>query len=147
MTLAASLKTLAGNIRGIPGALGIYVHSVSLFTSSYSGTHTGDGTRTDTTTPLLESGQNPKVAWLSDEDIAVGSLSSGTIEIGPITSDHDAVSRIALIRGDTLADGDTRYVLVTGPKHPNGAEYKITDVRSHKAIHYILRAEPAEALQ
>lgn len=143
MTLADSLKPLARSIRGIPGTLGIRPHSVSLLEREWSGTYSGDGTRTDTSTAIVEgNGQPPKVRWLTDEDIAVGGLSAGTIEVGPITSDHDAIARIGDIRGDDLDAGDARYLVITGPKHPNGAKYRITEVRADRAIHYTLRARP-----
>lgn len=146
MTLADDLKPLARAIRGIPGTLGIRPHTVQLLEREWDGTYTGDGTRTDTLTSLLEgNNQPPKVRWMSDEELAVGNLSSGTIEVGPITSDHDAIARLGDIRGDDLDDGDARYLVITGPKHPNGAKYRITELRADRAIHYMLRAKPVDA--
>lgn len=144
MTLADRLKPLAHKVRGIPGRVGVRPHSVSLLTSSWSGTHSGDGTRTDTTLALTEGGQNPKVRWATDEERVVGGLSDGTVDIGPLTPDHDGLSRLDDIRGDALATGDARYLTITGPKHPNGARYRIIEVRADRGLRYMLRAAPEE---
>jgi hypothetical protein len=144
MTLADDLKSLAHGIRAIPGQLGIRPHSVALVESTWSGANSGDGAREDYSTPILESGQNPKVRWLSDEELAVGGLSSGVVDIGPITSDHATVRRLAALRGDELQDSDARYLRIVGPKHPNGAKYQILELRVDRAIHYKIRVAPVE---
>ena len=144
MTIADNLKVLAHSIRAIPGRMGIRVHSIQLVISDWSGLHSGDGTRTDSFTKILETGQNPKVAWMTDEERALADLSSGSVKIGPITADHGAVSRLSLIRGKDLQDTDARYIKITGPKHPNGASYRIKTLITHKAIHYFIIASPAE---
>ncbi len=146
MTLADDLKSLVYTIRAIPGELGMHPHSVTLVESDWAGTHSGDGSRTDTSTALLESGQNPHVKWLSDEELAVAGLSAGEIEVGPLTPDHGAVSRLASLRGDSLSDTDARYLLITGPKHPNGARYRITDLKADRPFRYMLRAAPVESV-
>lgn len=143
MTLADDLKPLARSIRGIPGQFGIRPHTVALLERSWDGTYTGDGTRTDATVALTEGGgYPPKVRWLSDEDVAVGGLSNGTIEVGPITADGSGIEILANIRGDDLENGDARYLVVTGPKHPNGAKYRITRITADRAIHYTIQARP-----
>ena len=143
MSLADDLKPLARAIRGIPGQLGIRPHSVALLERSWDGTYSGDGTRTDVTVPIVEGGSYPpKVRWLSDEELAVGGLSGGTIEVGPITADVGAIEILDNIRGDDLDDGDAHYLVITGPRHPNGAKYRITRITCDRAIHYLIQAKP-----
>lgn len=144
-TLADNLKSLAFNIRGIPGDLGIRPHTVELVEREWSGTHSGDGTRTDNVTPIQEArNRPPKVRWLSDEELAVGGLSNGSIAIGPITSDHGLISRLSGIDGSDIDVGDARYLRITGPRHPNGAKYRITKITADRAIHYMINAAPVD---
>lgn len=146
MSLADDLKPMLTSIRAIPGELGLRPHSVTLVESSWSGAHSGDGTRTDVQTAFLETGQNPKVRWLGDDELAMAGLASGAVDIWPITSDHAAIARLADMRGDDLSDSDARYLLITGPKAPNGARYRIAGITAHMAMHYKLRAIPVEGV-
>lgn len=143
MTLADDLKPLARDIRGIPGDLGIRPHSVAILEREWSGAYSGDGVKTDATYAITEGrGAPPKVRWLSDEELAVSGESSGSVDIGPITSDHGAIARLGTIDGRNIDAGDARYIVITGPKHPNGAKYRITRVTADRAIHYMVRAAP-----
>lgn len=146
MTLVDDLKPMLNSIRAIPGELGLHPHSVTLVESAWSGTYSGDGTRTDTQTAILESGQNPHVKWLSDEELAMAGPSGGTVEIGPITSDFGALSRLSGLQGAELDDTDARYLLITGPKEPNGTKYRILGISADRAMHYKMRAAPVESL-
>jgi hypothetical protein len=130
-------------IRAIPGKLGIRPHTVQLLSRSWTGTHSGDGVRSDVELDIVEAdSQPPKVRWLADDEIAVGALTNGTIEIGPITSN---AAWLLEIQGDSLSIGDARYLLITGPKHPNGAKYRATRVTAHKAMHYLIQAQPVDS--
>lgn len=144
MSLADDLKELAHDVRAIPGELGIRPHTVSLLERDWDGTYSGDGDRTDVSTEITESGQPPKVRWLTDEELALAGLAKGEIEIGPITADHDAISRIADFRGDDMDAGEAHYLIITGPKHPSGAKYRITRITAERAIHYLIRARPVD---
>jgi hypothetical protein len=139
LSFASDLLPTLRSVRAIPGLLGLRPHAVALVTRAWAGTHTGDGARTSATTAITEDTQSPKVRWLTDEELAVGGISSGAVEVGPITASDDLIE---LLRGDDISAGDARYLLITGPKHPSGAKYRITEVRSHRAMHYMLRGEP-----
>jgi hypothetical protein len=144
MTLAASLRKLAFNVRAIPGQLGVRPHRVSILKRSWSGPHTGDGTRTDVEIDIVEAnGQPPKVRWLSDEQIAVGSLEAGTVEIGPITPRFvGGGTDLGTIDGSTLIKGEVRMLRIVGPQHPTGAVYQITRISADRALHYTIQATP-----
>ncbi|MEO8095792.1 MAG: hypothetical protein ABI632_12800, partial [Pseudolysinimonas sp.] len=86
MTLATNLKRALYRVRSINGRLGLRPHSVEMIDTSWSGPQVGDGIETIWSWPVTEySGENPKVRWLTTEEIAVGSLLKGTVTIGPIT--------------------------------------------------------------
>lgn len=145
MTLAAGLRKLAYSVRAIPGQLGVRPHRVSVLKRSWSGSHVGDGDRTDVETDIVEAGgQPPKVRWLSDEELAVGSLNPGTVEIGPITPAFPGGgTRLGTLDGSELAAGNVRHIWIVGPQHPRGAAYKVTKLTLDRALHYTIQATPA----
>lgn len=143
MALAGSLRSLATSIRGIPGRLGTHEHTVSVVTSSWSGSHIGEGTRTDTPYAVVEGGgQPPHVRWLDDEERAVGGLPNGMVEIGPITREHPGGgTSLSLFDGSGLSTGGVVTLIITGPRHPTGARYIVTDT-DVGAIGFKVRAKP-----
>ena len=91
--------------------------------------------------------QPPKVVQLNDEQVAVGGLARGTIEIGPITPAFaGGGTDLGELVGRKLEGGDTLHVKITGPLHPTGALYRIVDVRAYRALRYMLRAKPVDPL-
>lgn len=149
MAFADDLKPVLHTIRAIPGNLGLRPHQVSIIVKSYTGTHTGEGDEVIIETAITEgSGQPPKVRWLKDDEIAVGNLDSGTIEVGPITPEFSTGGLdISVIDGSSEATGETRYLKIVGPKHPNGAYYAIKEVRADRAMHFKLRAVPVAVVE
>jgi len=144
VTLAESLRPALTQARSIAGTLGLRPHAVELVTVSSSGSHVGDGTVTRDATPITEAnGQPPKVRWLSNEEIAVGQLPSGSIEIGPITHAFAfGGTDIASLDGSQLQAMQGRQLRITGPQHPHGARYEITNVNAESALHITLQAKP-----
>ncbi len=143
MTLAERLKRTVYKGRGIAGTLGFRAHTVAIVSESYSGQHTGESSANIDETPLVEgAGQPPKVRWLKDDEIALGNLAGGTIEVGPITPEFaGGGTDLDLLMGQ-LERGATRYVRITGPKHTDGALYRIAEIRAERALRYIIRAVP-----
>lgn len=139
-----SFLDMVRDVRAIPGRdIGARPHTVALATITWSGTHTGDGNDIETTTDLTEGdGQPPKIRWLNDEQLAVGGLSDGEIEIGPITPSGDV--DLSQIRFDDAETGDQTQLIITGPKHPNGARYRITRITADRATQWRIRARPVE---
>jgi hypothetical protein len=144
MSLADSLKPTQFAARSIAGRLGFRPHSVALVAVSTSGTHTGDGSRTEIETEIVESGGQPcRVRWLKDDEVALGQLPMGTVEVGPITPSHTGGGTdLDLLTGADLSDGQVRLLRITGPNHPNGADYTIKSVSADKALRYMVTAVP-----
>lgn len=144
-TLAERLKPTLRRVRAIPGKKGLRVHTVKLLSRGWSGTHSGDGGRFDVELTIVEgNNQPPKIRWVSDEELAVGALSSGTVEIGPITADDSSRTWLDDLQGAELSTGEARYLVITGPKCPNGVKHRITRITAHKAMHYMIQAQPVD---
>ena len=141
-TFAENLLPSLYKIRAIPGNLGLRIHSVTLITSAWSGSHTGDGTETTTETPIYESGsKSPKVRWKTQEEVAVGNLARGTCEIGPITPSFTGGGTVFASFGNVDA-GETVHIKITGPEHPSGALYKLTHIHQETPFRIMLEASP-----
>lgn len=137
-------RRTAWKYRHLPGDFGLREHIVVLLQTVYSGAQTGEATKTETQVQLLEKdGRNPKVRWLNEEEIALGSLAGGSIKIGPITPDFSiGGTPMSSLRASTLAAKGTFHLLVTGPMHPNTVKYKLTAVEGHQALHRYIVGEP-----
>jgi hypothetical protein len=143
MTLADDLMQVVFDGRGIAGSLGFRPYRVYIVAESYTGQHTGEGGGNIDETEIVEgSNQPPKVRWLKDEEIAVGNLAGGTIEIGPITPAFSSGGTDLSGLLDDLERGSECFVRIVGPKHPNGAKYRLTERRMERALRYMLRAVP-----
>lgn len=144
MALADSLKPLAHRIRAIPGLLGIRPYRIHVVIGEWSGAALGEGAETTTSVEITEhGGQPPKVRFLSDEEIAVGSLPRGTIEVGPITVGHvGGGTSWATLVGAAAERGETVTYVLTGPEFPTGARFQRTGGPSDRAIHYKLQLQP-----
>lgn len=125
--------------RAIPGQYGLRPHTVTIIRSMWPDGHTGDGVGYSDETPITEAiGQSPKVRWLSQEELALASLPSGSCTIGPITPNLglDLKNLTEVFMGGTIA------VRIVGPQHPHGALYRITQINAERALHYTLVAKP-----
>lgn len=147
MSFASDLLATITSIRGLPGQLGLRPHTVALVEQSWSGDHTGQGTLTETSTPIVEGGsQPPRVHWLTEEQRLVSGLPQGTVQVGPITPEHQGGGTdLSGLVGVDLSAGETRHLRITGPMHPTpGALYRITSVMADRALRYMVRATPVE---
>jgi hypothetical protein len=149
MSLSAARRErylrIANRARRIPGEHGLRPHSVALVdaTAGTVGQHTGDGTRSEVETAIEHKGGGaPKVRWAKDQDVAMGVVPKGQATIGPITSDFTGHAYLEALVGEDLDTGAVRLLRITGPKHPEGADYRITDVKCERALHYLITAEP-----
>ena len=143
MTLASDLLPVLYDARSIMGSLGMRPHTVTRVVR-YAESPRSDLDSLET--PITEAnGYPPKVRWLKEEEIAVGGLSAGTVEVGPMTPKFSGGGTdIALLRGDDLQPGDKLYFRITGPQHPDGALYRKTKLVTEKALRYVLQLEPVE---
>lgn len=144
MTLAEDMLSVVYEGRSLAGEEGFRVHSVALVEVLNSGSHPGTASGESVVTAITEANsQPPKVRWLKDEEVAVGALGPGTIEVGPITPLFDGGGTdLTKLQGADLATNDQLYLLITGPKHPTGAYYRITDLQCERALRYMIRAAP-----
>jgi hypothetical protein len=143
VTLADDLMSVVYEGRAIAGSLGFRPHTVAIVATTWTGQHTGEGSGIPESTPIVEANsQPPRVRWLNSEEIALANLGSGIVEIGPITpSFSGGGTDLETLAGD-VQTGATRYVLITGPQHPNGAVYRITDISAERPLRYMLKAAP-----
>lgn len=138
-------RAIAYRARAIAGEQhGLRPHTASIIQTIWSGAHTGDGSRSETETAIVEAGgQPPKIRWLNDEALALGNLAKGSVQVGPITPLFSGGGTdLVAIQGTALLAGDTLHVRITGPKHPTGALYRITKVDEDRALRYMITAEP-----
>lgn len=137
-------RSIANRARAIPGKHGLREHSASVVIAATPGTYTGDGARTESVLTIVEAGgYPPKIRWLKDEDRAIGQLPEGTVEVGPITpSCSSGGTELARITGADMTVGQVRLLRITGPQHPDGADYKILSVQCDHALHITVRAAP-----
>jgi hypothetical protein len=145
MALADSLKPLLGKARAIAGQLGLRPHRVYLRSGYWSGTTTGEGEETPLETEITEHGQPPKVRTVTDERRALADLPAGSIEVGPITPIHSGGgTSVAGLLGSALGDLDTFHLRVVGPQGDH--LYRVSSVKSDKALHYTITAKPVSAV-
>jgi len=137
-------RRIANRARAIPGQHGLREHMAAVVVASTAGTYTGDGLRSETVTPLLEAGgQPPKIRWVSDEQLVVAGLNPGTVEIGPVTPRFAGGGTAAeILTGEALATGKLLLIRITGPQHPDGADYRIRKISLDRALHFTIQAEP-----
>lgn len=144
MTVRDDLLPLVYSVRAIPGQFGLRVHTVDVRVTTWTGAHPGDGAEYDvTTTPITESdGQPPKVRFLTDEEIAVGQLATGTVEVGPITPSHgtDGGTDLAVLKPED--EGTVVHYILTGPEFPTGAVFERHAIKTDRALHYMLTLRP-----
>jgi hypothetical protein len=141
---ANQLRRIANQARAIPGKFGLREHAVYILEGYWGGTHTGDGDETLFPIRVLENGQNPRVRWLTDEQLALANgLTDAKLEIGPVTPSFGAGGTdLDALAGRDLDTGNTLHVNIVGPKHPDGARYAVTEIRADRALRYMLRCKP-----
>lgn len=148
MSLVTELRKTLYAARSIAGRLGFRVHTVALVHRYSMGEHTGDVDLSNTVPITEQDGYPPKTTWLDDEELALGSLPTGTVEIGPITPAFPGGGTdLSSLTGSLLTGGDVLHLLITGPNHPEGAFYKIKDVKADRALNYKIRATPVSGNQ
>lgn len=143
MALADDLRPLLTRIRAIPGELGLRPYSVAMRVRTYSGDTLGLGQPSDETIAITEDGgQPPKVRWLDDEQIALAGYKTAGIEVGPMTPAHSGGgTELATLTQAGVLDRSEVHLVITGPEHPEGANYRVTSIRTDRALRYMVRAE------
>ncbi len=113
--LRDTLRGILFRVREIPNRFGLRPYSAALVKGVWSGSATGSGDETVMTVPITENfGAPPKIRWLNSEELALGNLPKGSLEIGPITPNDTLMQYLAAAQA-SVAVGDTIHVQVTGP--------------------------------
>lgn len=149
MNIAQKLLPKLYKVRGKIGRMGFRVHTVELLNEYFDVDETDSDFAGSTRTPIVEaSGQPPKVVWKKADDVGFGNAMENIVEIGPITPAFPGGGTgLTTLMGE-LARGETRNLWIVGPKVPNGARYRILDVKADKALRYMITAQGEErALQ
>jgi hypothetical protein len=148
MSFADDIKPLLNSIRGIPGQFGLRPYSVDIVIRRKAGKYGLDGSASEVSRiTLSEGGYPPKVRILNDEELALGGLGRGALQVGPITPDFlTGGASFAEITASAAQDHDLVHFEVTGPAHPNGARYRLIDAQSDRAMHWMLRLAPVASL-
>ncbi len=120
-------------------------YSVAVIVGNWAGEYVGRGGSWDCGCPIQETGgQPPKVHFLNEERRALGALAAGSCEIGPITPDFvgggTPLDRLA----PAIAAKQTVHVELTGPAYPKGAKFLVKELRSDRALRWMLVCEPVE---
>lgn len=144
MSLRDVLLPVLWTVRSIPGTFGLRPHTVEVAISSWSGANTGDGVVAQSWTFVTEANsQPPKVRWPNEEEIALQGMPSGSAVIGPITpSFTGGGTLLARLDGDAVTVAETLDFRITGPRHPNGAIYRLHKSVRDRALHYTLQVSP-----
>jgi hypothetical protein len=145
MSLISDIRSALFCARGIPGELGLRPYTVAVVTDGYDGGEVGQGTRTTISTPITEGGgQPPKVRFLSTEQRVLAGLGDDSVEVGPITPTCSAGGTAFTTLVPLTASDDTIYhFLLTGPKYPNGARFRLVSSKSDHAGHFMVTLEKA----
>lgn len=144
MSTIDDLRAIAHRARGIPGSMGMRPHRVWLCRSTWSSGTLGAGTESEGDVELTEGGgQPPKVEWLDSEALALGGYAVGSVEVGNLTPAFvgGGVSFSELI-GVAVESGETLFVRIVGPRHPEGVRYRIRETRHKSAVSYSIVCSP-----
>lgn len=145
MSLRDDLLPLIHSVRGIPGDLGLRPYTVDIVVGTWSGDYTGRGSVDTETVRLAEgNGQNPKVRTPNDEELALGNLARGEFVVGPVTPSNGTIGTALADLIPSLHNGQTRHAIVTGPGHENGTMMRVREVKTDRALHYMLTLSPVE---
>lgn len=138
---AARFKRIARKARAIPGQFGLRTHRVFLRVQPNVGTEFGDNLITQETEFVEGDNQPPKVRFLNDEQLQLGNLPQGSVEIGPVTPGTASAGILdERLRGDDLGNLDTLTLRIVGPS--GDAIYTIKKRPMDRALHRMITASP-----
>lgn len=145
MALAQELLPTFFAGRGLIGEFGLRPFRVYVIRRAWTGTHTGDGTSSDVVTEIVEGGGNPpKVVFVNEEKLALGGLPAGTLDVGPITPEHQGGgTSLALLSGQNVERGEQLLFRVEGPgMGPTGRLYALDSLKTDSPFGWMLRLQP-----
>lgn len=145
MSLASDLKPVVYDARGLVGEFGLRPYRAYTVRRISAGAYPGDGgPPEETVTEITEArGQPPKIRALSGEEKALLNLPGTAWEIGPITPDFPGGgTAISTLQPTDLEAGEEFYYKLVGPEYPDGALFRVVDVRSDKTFGYRVTVKP-----
>jgi hypothetical protein len=143
---ADEFRELANDIRSIPGEFGLREYQCFLVRKTWTGARPGDGDEVEKLIPLVVGGgQNPRVRFPTQRDIALGNMSIGEILIGPLTPQYvdpgGGTGGTARVRfdGSELVIGQGQFVRVYAPDEGDSSDYKVNYVNVDRALRVTLK--------
>lgn len=147
MSAADEWRAIADEIRAIPAEFGLREYTVSVIVSEYTGDELGDGSKTATSMPILVAGTaNPKVRFPSNNEIALGAVSLGTVIVGPFTPFYGSggIPRGTLDGSDVERDKQLLQFWIQGPNYPTGCAFRLNKYQPDRALRVTLELVPVE---
>jgi hypothetical protein len=135
-------RELADDIRSIPGSdFGLREYRCFLVRKTWSGDKPGDGDEFAGLTPLtVGNGQNPKVKFPNQRDVALGLMSLGEILIGPLTPKYGTGGTDRqLFDGSQIKPKVGQVIRVYAPDEGDSSDYKINYVNIDAALRITLK--------
>lgn len=142
MAAVDRFRRLADKCRAIPAAFGLREYRVYLVRKTWTGERPGDGDEIETLTQLtVGNGQNPKVKFANQRDVALGNMSLGEISIGPLTPRYGTggVDRL-YFDGYGLDIGVGQRLRVVAPNADDSSDYKVNYTNMDRALQLTIRA-------
>lgn len=139
-------RRIANRCRAIPGQHGLRPYEVDIVVGTWAGEYVGRGGSWSQSETILEQGHPPKVRFVNEEQRLLRGLADGACTIGPVTPDHrdGGTALDALV--PAVAAQQTVHVKITGPAYPSGALFAVKEVKTDRALRWILTCVPAEKL-
>lgn len=138
-------RRIAARSRRIPGEHGLRPYGVAIVVGTWSGKYVGGGAKYEQLEPIREAnGQSPKVRFLSEEALALANLNKGSCTIGPITPPYTGGGTALSDLVPAVHQRQTVHVKLIGPAYPDGAKFAVKEVKTDRALHWLLTCEPVE---
>lgn len=140
---ANSFRALADGFRSLPAEFGLREHTTSIVVKSWPTGTIGKGAAHVELHPILVNGENPKVAFPSQREIAMGLASLGQVTIGPFTPKFSDAGGVERDLTTLLFAGDSLQLRITGPQCPGGVDYVSKNVNLDRALRVTITALPS----
>jgi hypothetical protein len=143
MALADRWRRIADRYRSLPADFGLREHEVSLAVYRFRNEELGVSPQLVSRLQILVNGANPRVRFPSQQEMAIGGLSTGTLIVGPFTPQfgEGGIDR-DLLDGKQMDGGEQLIVEIKGPQSPTGARYRIANKNYHRALQITMTCVP-----
>jgi hypothetical protein len=142
MSAVNEWRELADDIRSIPGSddFGLRENACFLVTKKWTGERPGDGDEETTLTPLTVGGQNPKIKFPNQRDVALGLMSLGEVMIGPLTPAFPGGgTNRAYFDGSLLSPAEGLVIRIVPPDGGDSSDYKVNYTNTDSALRVMIK--------